>query len=269
MTTYIYYGDTLHHHGIKGQKWGVRRYQNEDGSLTAAGRAHYGYGKALDYVGQKAGSFSERSRNAAATRKYGRIGSSVANRAATAANLAARNAESLKKISESNDSTFKKALKSASYMAVPKIATVTDPSGQTKKVLNVLKGSGYKANERKALADQYATSEKYRSTKFGRYASTVSKKNAESFAKYYENRANSDSVRDYVKNTLKIVNTPITRISGKQTTVGREVLSAVAFMPIYAVSRGGEYVTAITGTSRAMRKYDDKYSKKNRKNNLN
>lgn len=28
----------LCHHGIKGMKWGVRRYQNEDGSLTAAGR---------------------------------------------------------------------------------------------------------------------------------------------------------------------------------------------------------------------------------------
>lgn len=27
------------HHGVKGQKWGVRRYQNSDGSLTAAGKA--------------------------------------------------------------------------------------------------------------------------------------------------------------------------------------------------------------------------------------
>lgn len=31
----------LVHHGVKGQKWGIRRYQNEDGSLTAAGRKQY------------------------------------------------------------------------------------------------------------------------------------------------------------------------------------------------------------------------------------
>ena len=30
--------DYLAHHGIKGQKWGVRRFQNEDGSYTAAGQ---------------------------------------------------------------------------------------------------------------------------------------------------------------------------------------------------------------------------------------
>lgn len=31
----------LYHHGIKGMRWGVRRYQNKDGSLTSKGRKRY------------------------------------------------------------------------------------------------------------------------------------------------------------------------------------------------------------------------------------
>ena len=31
----------LTHHGIKGMKWGVRRFQNKDGSLTPAGKKRY------------------------------------------------------------------------------------------------------------------------------------------------------------------------------------------------------------------------------------
>ena len=36
----ISYNNYLAHHGVKGQKWGVRRYQNPDGSLTAKGKRH-------------------------------------------------------------------------------------------------------------------------------------------------------------------------------------------------------------------------------------
>lgn len=43
MWTYNYTpsGDELYHWGIKGMRWGVRRYQNKDGSLTPAGKKRY------------------------------------------------------------------------------------------------------------------------------------------------------------------------------------------------------------------------------------
>jgi hypothetical protein len=46
----------LYHHGILGMKWGVRRYQNKDGSLTLAGKQHYGveYEQLYDKANDKA-----------------------------------------------------------------------------------------------------------------------------------------------------------------------------------------------------------------------
>lgn len=38
----VYDPNYLEHHGILGMKWGIRRFQNSDGSLTPAGKARYG-----------------------------------------------------------------------------------------------------------------------------------------------------------------------------------------------------------------------------------
>lgn len=45
--------DYLIHHGIKGQKWGLRRFQNEDMSLTPAGRERYGVGEKRKAIKQQ------------------------------------------------------------------------------------------------------------------------------------------------------------------------------------------------------------------------
>lgn len=56
---YVEEGQYLAHHGILGQKWGVRRFQNKDGSLTVAGKQRYGVTKTGDANAQKSESKSD------------------------------------------------------------------------------------------------------------------------------------------------------------------------------------------------------------------
>lgn len=62
-----YTGDPsyLAHHGIKGQKWGIRRFQNADGSLTAEGKAKYGANAdKVEKFARKSASWENRAANA-------------------------------------------------------------------------------------------------------------------------------------------------------------------------------------------------------------
>lgn len=75
--------NVLVHHGTKGQKWGIRKYQNPDGSLTPAGVRRYGTVEKMD---------QKRSRN----RKIA-IGAGVAT-AVVAGTIVARKSKNNKKI---------------------------------------------------------------------------------------------------------------------------------------------------------------------------
>ena len=61
---YLRCSQELYHHGILGQKWGIRRYQNKDGSLTPEGRKHYGLDLETEsYIRAHAGNYMNPPKN--------------------------------------------------------------------------------------------------------------------------------------------------------------------------------------------------------------
>lgn len=65
---YLENKDSLSHHGILGQKWGVRRFQNKDGSLTTLGKAHVQQSRA--YKAEKAGKTKDKNREGTSAISY-------------------------------------------------------------------------------------------------------------------------------------------------------------------------------------------------------
>lgn len=105
----------LEHHGIKGMKWYERRFQNEDGSLTPAGRVRYGVGKPRPTVSivkkitsKISGSDEEKSQRAEKQqlRKEARMERRQQRKEARAEKAAAKEEQQKQKILQSGDANL-------------------------------------------------------------------------------------------------------------------------------------------------------------------
>ena len=82
---YIIDNNELYHHGVKGMKWGVRRYQNYDGSYTKRGLARF------ERASERQEKTSNAYKQAKTDYKTGKVDKSTVKRAKADAKLAKRN----------------------------------------------------------------------------------------------------------------------------------------------------------------------------------
>lgn len=84
-------GDHLEHHGIKGMRWGQRRFQNDDGSLTALGRARYGVSNAYGRVRSRVNTARNDIRRAGGVKASAKVSTNVIKRKAKKAGTDTKN----------------------------------------------------------------------------------------------------------------------------------------------------------------------------------
>lgn len=112
----------LQHYGIQGMKWGVRRYQNEDGTLTSAGKARYKddeksktvdelkkeYGKLEDQMTY--GKHADKKKNASLEKRMKEIEDLMNSKKTTSAHEDHTKARDKKKVSEMSDKELRDRL---------------------------------------------------------------------------------------------------------------------------------------------------------------
>ena len=114
MEVWDYRRNVIEHHGIKGQKWGIRRYQNPDGSLTELGRKRIQqtYDK-VDKMYTKMANKADK--KAASMRRKGKSGKEQLYNT-IADDFRRARAEKLKRIGDMTFAEFKKSKKSDRFM---------------------------------------------------------------------------------------------------------------------------------------------------------
>lgn len=199
LTAVDLYNDYCSQSGVIGMKWGRRRYQNPDGSLTSLGRQHYGYGKGTSSLSKNG--LKRRSKTAAVKK------SARAEKKQQKADAKAAAKEAKKKANEIKYRNQKEYVKSLSDDQLKKINS-RDQAEQT-----------YLKNH----PQQYTPMQKAT-----RYVGGQIKKSISNNAKNYVNKYVDDNVTKAFNSLVKSLTTDTNGQSKGISKSGESIVKAIA-----------------------------------------